>query len=169
MKKTTETKEREFVTLKVEKIQFEPGQDWGCIDLKVDPGLYLGEFEDGCLCFFVVDRYGNRSGVAMDSKTMSDLHEEIGTQKVVLEFDEYMKEYEMRFGKMADKMISLATDNNIILNALEDAAKENAQTIAQSLVNMEKQIKELPKQTENQKSSLTEMGEVVVNIIKATK
>ena len=163
------TKEREFVTLKVEKIQFEPGQDHCSTDLELDSGLYLGEYPDGSLCFFVVDVYNNRNAIPIDAKLSAGVTAAMATQKVVLEFEEYMKEYEMRFGKIAEKMISLATDNNIILNGLEDAAKENAETIALSLVNIEKQIKELPKQIENQKSSLTEMSDAVVNIIKATK
>lgn len=165
MKKTIETKEREFVTLKVEKILFEPGQDWSSTDLELDSGLYLGEYQDGCLCFFVVDAYNNRTAIPIDAKLSAGVTAAMATQKAVLTFEEYMKEYELKFGRIE----SLVNNNNIILNELEDAAKENAETIAQSLVNIEKQIKELPKQTESQKSSLTEMGEVVVNIIKATK
>lgn len=165
MKKVTETKERKFVTLNIEKIQFEPGQDCGSTDLELDPGIYLGEFPDGSLCFFAVDVYNNRNAFPLDAKLSAGVTAAMATQKAVLTFEEYMKEYELKFGRIE----SLVNDNNIILNELEDAAKENAETIAQSLVNIEKQIKELPKQTENQKSSLTEMSDAVVNIIKATK
>ena len=163
MKKTTETKEREFFNLKIEKIQFDPGQDYGDRNLKVDPGVYLGEFDDGSLCLFVVDKYDNRNGVPLDSKLTSDLYTEMATQKAIIDFKEYMEGWRNNLQYIADTA-------DFIFKEFENAAlKDNAQTIAQSLVNIEKQIKELPKQTENQKSSLTEMGEVVVNIIKATK
>lgn len=163
MKKITETKERKFVTLNIEKIQFEPGQDCSSKDLELDPGIYLGEFPDGCLCFFVVDVYNNRNAFPLDAKVSAGVTAAMATQEAILDFKEHLDGWRNNLQYITDTA-------DCILTELESAAlKDNAQTIAQSLVNIEKQIKELPKQTESQKSSLTEMGEVVVNIIKATK
>ena len=108
-------------------------------------------------------------GMLLPIQEIGKIYVEEAEQKV---FERIKPILEKGFEDIKSRLKSIETTTNnsdCILAELEDAAKENAETIAQSLVNIEKQIKELPKHTENQKSSLTEMSDAVVNIIKAAK
>lgn len=159
MEKAKKFKELE---ISVTKIEVKAGEDWvHPVTEGLPMGLYLGETPEGAMFLFSVNEFGDRNGMWLPIGEVIKFN----VDKEQKSFVSALLEFEERLKKVED----LANDNNIILNELEDGAKENAETIAQSLVNIEKQIKELPKQTESQKSSLTEMGEVVVNIIKATK
>lgn len=159
MEKAKKFKELE---ISVTKIEVKAGEDWCSATTEGLPmGLYLGETPEGSMFLFSVNEFGDRNGMWLPIGEVIKFN----VDKEQKSFVSALLEFEERLKKVED----LADNNNIILNELEDGAKENAETIAQSLVNIEKQIKELPKQTESQKSSLTEMGEVVVNIIKATK
>ena len=158
------------MNLIVSKIQMKECGDWFSPELaNTEPGLYLCEMPDGGMFFMSKRNDGCVDGIYLPIQEIGKIYAEEAEQKVFERIKPIIeKGFEGIDGKLK-KIEDLANDNNIILNELEDGAKENAETIAQSLVNIEKQIKELPKQTEGQKSSLTEMGEVVVNIIKATK
>lgn len=159
MEKARKLKE---VELTFTKLEVKAGEDWmHPVTEGLPMGLYLGETPEGAMFLFSVNEFGDRSGMWLPIGEVIRYNVDKEQKTFVLallEFEERLKEVE-----------NLANDNNISLNELEDAAKENAKTIAQSLVNIEKQIQELPKQTDNQKCSLTEMGEVVTNIIKAIK
>lgn len=159
MEKARKLKE---VQLTCTKLEVKAGEDWRSPVAEGLPmGLYLGETPEGGIFLFSVNEFGDRNGMWLPLGEIIKFN----VDKEQMSFVSALLEFEGRLKKVED----LANDNNIILNELEDGAKENAVTIAHSLVNIEKQIKELPKHTESQKSSLTEMGEVVVNIIKATK
>ena len=90
---------------------------------------------------FSVNEFGDKNGMWLPIGEVI----KINVDKEQKTFVSALLEFEGRLKKVED----LANDNNIILNELEDGAKENAETIALSLVNIEKQIKELPKQTEH--------------------
>lgn len=159
MEKAKKFKELE---ISVTKIEVKAGEDWFSPETEGLPmGLYLGETPEGAMFLFSVNEFGDKNGMWLPIGEVIKYNVDKEQKSFVSE----LLEFEKRLKKVED----LANDNNIILNELEDGAKENAETIAQSLVNIEKQIKELPKQTDNQKCSLTEMGEVVTNIIKAIK
>ena len=159
MEKARKLKE---VELTCTKLEVKAGEDWGHPVAEGLPmGLYLGETPEGAMFLFSVNEFGDRNGMWLPIREVIKFN----VDKEQKSFVSALLEFEERLKKVED----LANDNNIILNELEDGAKENAETIAHSLVNIEKQFKELPKQTESQKSSLTEMGEVGVNIIKAAK
>lgn len=159
MEKARKLKE---VELTCTKLEVKAGEDWGSLATEGLPmGLYLGETPEGSMFLFSVNEFGDRNGMWLSLGAIIKYN----VDKEQKSFVSALLEFEERLKKVED----LANDNNIILNELEDGAKENAGIIGQSLVNIEKQIKELPKQTESQKSSLTEMGDVVVTIIKATK
>lgn len=159
MEKARKLKE---VQLTCTNLEVKAGEDWGSSVTEGLPmGLYLGETPEGSMFLFSINEFGDRNGMWLPLGEIIKFN----VDKEQKSFVSALLEFEERLKKVED----LANDNNIILNELEDGAKENAETIALSLVRIEKQIKELPKQTESQKSSLTEMGEVVVNIIKATK
>lgn len=158
------------MNLILSKIQMKECGDWLSPELaNIEPGLYLCEMPDGGMFFMTKNNKGYVEGMYLPIQEIGRIYAEEAEQKVFERIKPIIeKGFEGIDGKLK-KIESLANENNIILNELEDGAKENAQTIAQSLVNIGKQLKELPKHTESQKSSLTEMGEVVVNIIKATK
>ena len=158
------------MNLIISKIQLKENNDWCSVELDdLDPGLYICENPDGGMFLMTKMPGGERFGLWLPVSEIGKIYAREAEQKV---FEQIKPILEKGFGDIESglkKIESLANDNNIILNESEDVAKENAQTIAQSLVNLEKQFKELPKQTEGQKSSLSEMAEAVVNIIKATK
>lgn len=166
MAKEIKVHKTEEISLEVKKIYTEDSCDWGSSQFEgLQEGMYLCENPEGSWFFMAVDGFGCRNGFWISVRQVIQNHVKEVKEKTIAEVLECFG------GIMAklDAIESLANENNIILNGSEDVAKENAQTIAQSLVNLEKQFKELPKQTEGQKSSLSEMAEAVVNIIKATK
>lgn len=158
------------MNLIVSKIQMKECGDWYSPELDdIEPGLYLCEMPDGGMFFMSKRNDGCVEGMCLPIQEIGKIYVEEAEQKVFERIKPILeKGFENIDGKLK-KIESLANENNIILNESEDVAKENAQTIASSLVNLEKQFKELPRQTEGQKSSLSEMAEAVVNIIKATK
>ena len=166
MAKEIKVHKTEEISLEVKKIYTEDSCDWGSPQFEgLKEGMYLCELPDGGQYIMTIDSFGGRSGVWLPIGLILQNQIKEVKEKTIAEVLEYIG------GIMAklDAIESLANENNIILNESEDVVKENAQTIAQSLVNLEKQLKELPRQTEGQKSSLSEMAEAVVNIIKATK
>lgn len=166
MKKVTEEQKTEMISLDVEKIYTKESCDWASPELDgIKEGLYFCETPDGGQFFMAVDVNGCRVGFWLPIKMIVQNNIKDAKEQTIAEVLECIGGIKAKL----DAIESLANENNIILNESEDVAKENAQTIAQSLVNLEKQIKELPRQTEGQKSSLSEMAEAVVNIIKATK
>lgn len=166
MAKETKVHETEEISLEVKKIYTEDSCDWGSPQFDgLQEGMYLCEVPDGGQYIMIVDSYGGRAGVWLPVGLIVQNQIKELKEKTIAEVLECIGGIVAKL----DAIESLANENNIILNESEDVAKENAQTIAQSLVNLEKQLKELPRQTEGQKSSLSEMAEAVVNIIKATK
>lgn len=159
-------KNKGVMNLLIQKIQMKDCGDWFSSELtNIEPGIYLIENPDGTMFFFFKRQDGCVDGSFLPIQEIGKIYAEEAQQKV---FEQIKPILEKGFGDIESvlkKIESLANDNNIILNESEDVAKENAQTI----VNLEKQFKELPKQTEGQKSLLSEMAEAVVNIIKATK
>lgn len=166
MAQVAEKQKVEFINLQIEKIYSQDCSDWG--DSKhegLKEGIYLCELPDGGQYFMLVDANGCRFGFWLPINMVIQNYIKDAKEQTIAEVLEYIGGIKAKL----EAIESLANDNNIILNEYEDVAKENVQTIAQTLVNLEKQVKELPKQTEGQKSSLSEMAEAVVNIIKATK
>ena len=156
MEKARKLKEVELTCTKVE---VKTGEDWINLSTEGLPkGLYLGEDPEGGMFIFSVNEYGDRNGMWLPIGEVIKFN----VDKEQKTFVSALLEFEGRLKKVEN----LVCNNNSLI---ADVADEKAEPIIQSLINMEKQIKEIPKQTEGQKSSLTEMGEVVVNIIKATK
>lgn len=163
-----ETKEHmtKEISLEVKKIYTEDSCDWGSPQFEgLQEGMYLCELPDGGQFLMLADANGCRFGFWLPINMVVQNQIKEVKEKTIAEVLECIGGIIAKL----DAIESLANENNIILNESEDVVKENAQTIAQSLVNLEKQFKELPRQTEGQKSSLSEMAEAVVNIIKATK
>jgi len=155
------------MNLIVSKIQMKECGDWFSSELtNIEPGLYLCEMPDGCMFFMSKRNDGCVEGMYLPIQEIGKIYAEEAEQKV---FERIKPILEKGYEDIESKLKSIETlvcNNNSLI---ADVADEKAEPIIQSLINIEKQIKEIPKQTESQKSSLTEMGEVVVNIIKATK
>ena len=151
----------------VSKIQMKECGDWFSSELtNIEPGLYLCEMPDGGMFFMSKRSDGCVDGMYLPIQEIGKIYAEEAEQKV---FERIKPILEKGYEDIERKLKSIEThvcNNNSLI---ADVADEKAEPIIQSLINIEKQIKEIPKQTEGQKSSLTEMGEVVVNIIKATK
>ena len=166
MAKEIKVHETEEISLEVKKIYTEDSCDWGSPQFEgLQEGMYLCELPDGGQYIMMIDSYGGRTGEWLPIGLVIQNQIKEVKERTIADVLECFGQIMANLGVIE----KLANENNIILNESEDVAKENAQTIAQSLVNLEKQFKELPKQTEGQKSSLSEMAEAVVNIIKATK
>ena len=157
------------VELTFTKVDFAAGGDWNSQETDGLPmGMYLGETPGGGLCIFMVDEFGGKIGMWLPIEGIIKYN----TDKQKADFATTLLEVEQRLKKIE----SLAYDNNIHLNEAEEKTEENAKNLTRmfesvdlNLVNIYGKIDDLQSNRENQKSSLTEMGEVVVNIIKATK
>lgn len=166
MAKETKVHKTEEISLEVKKIYTEDSCDWGSPQFEgLQEGMYLCETSDSGQFIMMIDSYGGRAGAWLPIGLFIRNQIKEVKERTIADVLECFGQIMANLGVIE----KLANENNIILNESEDVVKENAQTIAQSLVNLEKQLKELPKQTEGQKSSLSEMAEAVVNIIKATK
>lgn len=157
------------VELTFTKVDFAAGEDWGCSVADGLPmGLYLGETPGGGMCIFAVDEFGGRVGFWIPIGDIIKYN--VNNQKI--DYATTLFELAQRLTKVE----SLARDNNVHLNEAEEKAEENAKILTRvfesvdlNLANIHGKIDDLQKCKGNQNSSLTEMGEVVVNIIKATK
>ena len=157
------------VELTFTKVDFAAGGDWNSQETDGLPmGMYLGETPGGGLCIFMVDEFGCKIGMWLPIEGIIKYN----TDKQKADFATTLLEVEQRLKKIE----SLAYDNNIHLNEAEEKTEENAKILTRmfesvdlNLVNIFGKIDDLQRNRENQKSSMTEMGEFVVNIIKATK
>lgn len=166
MAKETKVHMTKEISLEVKKIYTEDSCDWGSPQFEgLQEGMYLCELPDGSQFLMLADANGCRFGFWLPINMVVQNQIKEVKERTIADVLECFGQIMANLGVIE----KLANENNIILNESEDVVKENAQTIAQSLVNLEKQFKELPRQTEGQKSSLSEMAEAVVNIIKATK
>lgn len=166
MAKETKVHMTKEISLEVKKIYTENSCDWESPQFEgLQEGMYLCELPDGSQYLMMIDSYGGRTGAWLPIGLVIQNQIKEVKERTIADVLECFGQIMANLGVIE----KLANENNIILNESEDVVKENAQTIAQSLVNLEKQFKELPRQTEGQKSSLSEMAEAVVNIIKATK
>lgn len=165
------------MNLIVSKIQMKECGDWFSPELaNVEPGLYLCEMPDGGM-FFMSKRYdGCVEGMFLPIQEIGKIYAEEAEQKVfelikpILE-----KGFEGIDGKLK-KIESLAYDNNVHLNEQEEKEEEKgiilqrlSESVDINLANIRERIDALQRCEGNQKSTLAEMSDAVVNIIKATK
>ena len=166
MGKIVKEQKIEVVRFDLAKIVLKENASWDDIRFaEMDEGIYLCENPDGSQFLMSIDSYGTRYGFYLPIKIIIDSEIKSLNEKLISCIYEYVAGIEAKLNKIE----SLANDSNIILNECEEKVEENAQSVAQSLINLEKLLKELPKHSEQQKSTLAEMSDAVVNIIKATK
>lgn len=166
MEKVKKLKE---VNVTFTKVELGNGEDWfSPVTEGLPMGMYLGENPGGGICMFCVDECGGKMGFWLPVGEIVKYN----SDKQKADFATTLLEVEQRL----EKIESLAFDNNIHLNEEEEKAEERDtfirkvfESVDLNLANMCDNMKYLQNSKVNQSPSLTEMGDVVVNIIKATK
>ena len=156
--------------LLVQKIQTKENGDWSLPELvDLEPGLYLSECPDGFMYMFVVRQDGIRDGMFLPITEIGKIYAREAEQKV---FEQINHVLEKGFGSIESKLkpISTATNNSdCILSEMDESLHVKLANIEEYLGDLRNLIAELPKHSVQQKSTLAEMSDAVVNIIKATK
>ena len=165
------------VNLIVSKIQMKECGDWFSPELdNIEPGLYLCEMPDGGMFFQSKRNDGGVDGMYLPIQEIGKIYAEEAEQKVFERIKPILeKEFEGIDGKLK-KMESLAYDNNVHLNEQKEKEEEKGiilqrllESVDINLANIHERIDALQRCEGNQKSTLAEMSDAVVNIIKATK
>lgn len=158
------------MNLIVSKIQMKECGDWFSPELaNIEPGLYLCEMPDGGMFFMSKRNDGCVEGMCLPIQEIGKIYAEEAEQKV---FERIKPILEKGFGDSESRLKSIETTTNnsdCILNDLDNNLNAKLAMFEQGLSAIRKQIDELPKHSEQQKSTLTEISDAVVNIIKATK
>lgn len=156
------------VELAFTKIDFAAGEDWSSpVADGLPVGMYLGESVSG-MCLFAVDEFGCKCGMWLPIREL-----------VKYTIDKQKADYAttlMGIEERLKKIESLAYDNNVHQNEMEEKEEEKGTILKRvlasvdiNLANIHEKIDALQKCEGNQKSTLAEMSDAVVNIIKATK
>lgn len=167
------------MNLIVSKIQMKECGDWFSPELaNVEPGLYLCEMPDGGM-FFMSKRYdGCVEGMFLPIQEIGKIYAEEAEQKV---FERIKPILEKGFGDIESRLKSIETTTNnsgCILNDMMvgDAIGDRIAKLYNGVDSLKKDIEQLYKNIENfqnnignHKSSMAELSDAVVNIIKATK
>lgn len=163
-------KNKEVMNLLVQKIQMRECSDWGAPELdNIAPGLYLCENPDGSIFLTSKILDGARFGFWLPILEIGEIYAREAKQDV---FERIKPILEKGFGDIESKLKSIAvTINNsdCILAELDENKETQIAMIEERLDTIRNLIAEFPKHSEQQKSTLAEMSDAVVNIIKATK
>ena len=158
------------MNLIVSKIQMKECGDWFSPELvNVEPGLYLCEMPDGGMFFMSKRNDGCVEGMYLPVQEIGKIYAEEAEQKV---FERIKPILEKGFGDIEGKLNSIAStinNSDCILNGMEENLATEVVKIDKGLDTIRNLIAELPKHSDQQKSTLAEMSDAVVNIIKATK
>ena len=167
------------INLLIKKIQTKENGDWFLPELAdIEPGLYLSECPDGGMYMFVVREDGFREGMFLPIKQIGEIYAREAEQKV---FEQINHVLEKGFGSIESKLKSIQTTTNnsdVILNDMMvggdmevkfaelnvgvDSLKKDIEQLYRNIENFQNNIG-------NHKSSMSELSDAVVNIIKATK
>ena len=160
------------MNLVISKIQMKECGDWFSPELaNIEPGLYLCEMPDGGMFFMSKRNDGCTEGMFLPIQEIGKIYAEEAGQKV---FEQIKPILEKGFGSIESKLNSIETTTNnsdCILNDMMVGGdiEERFMMVEHRLDTIRNLIAELPKHSEQQKSTLAEMSDAVVNIIKATK
>ena len=160
------------MNLIVSKIQMKECGDWFSPELaNIEPGLYLCAMPDGGMFFMSKRNDGCVEGMFLPVQEIGKIYAEEAEQKV---FERIKPILENGFEGIARKLGQIETTTNnsdCILNDMMEGGniEERFVMVEQRLDTIRNLIAELPKHSEQQKSTLAEMSDAVVNIIKAAK
>ena len=158
------------MNLIVSKIQMKECGDWFSPELaNIEPGLYLCEMPDGGMFFMSKRNDGCVEGIYLPIQEIGKIYAEEAEQKV---FERIKPILENGFEHIEGRLDSIAaTTNNsdVYLNEMDESLHVKLANLEEYLGNLKNCIAGLPKHSEQQKSTLAEMSDAVVNILKATK
>lgn len=158
------------MNLLVQKIQMKECNDWSAPELdNIEPGLYLCETPDGGM-FLMIKILGDaRYGFWLPFSEIGEICAREAEQKV---FEQIKPIFEKGLEDIENNLKRVETITNNSDSAINDVG-ENLESklviIAKRLDDAINLISERLKHSEQQKSTLAEMSDAVVNIIKATK
>lgn len=167
------------MNLIVSKIQMKECGDWFSPELaNIEPGLYLCEMPDGGMFFMSKRNDGCAEGIFLPIQEIGKIYAEEAEQKV---FERIKPILEKGFGDIESKLKSIQTTTNnsdVILSDMMDGGDMEVKfaELNVGVDSLKKDIEQLYRNIENfqnnignHKSSMSELSDAVVNIIKATK
>lgn len=158
------------MNLLVQKIQMKECGDWFSLELtNIEPGLYLVENPDGGMFIMSKRQDGCVEGIFFSIQEIGKIYAEEAQQKVLEQLKPIL---EKGFGSIENKLKPIETTTNnsdCLLNEMDESLQSKLAKIEEQLDVVRSLIADLPKQADQQKSTLAEMADAVVNIIKATK
>lgn len=158
------------MNLLIQKIQMKDAADWYAAELdNIEPGLYLCENPDGGMFFMSKAPDGARFGFFLPISEIGRIYAIEAEQKILEQIKPIL---ENGFGRIENKLKPIETTTNnsdCILNEMDESLNVKLVKIEECLGNLKTIVAELPKHSEQQRSTLSEMSDAVVNIIKATK
>lgn len=167
------------MNLIVSKIQMKECGDWFSPELaNIEPGLYLCEMPDGGMFFMSKRNDGGVEGMYLPIQEIGKIYAEEAEQKV---FERIKPILEKGFGDIESKLKSIQTTTNnsdAILSDMMDGGDMEVKfaELNVGVDSLKKDIEQLYRNIENfqnnignHRSSMSELSDAVVNIIKATK
>ena len=167
------------MNLLIQKIQMKECGDWLSPELaNIEPGLYLCEMPDGGMFFMSKRNDGCVEGIFLPIQEIGKIYAEEAEQKV---FEQIKPILEKGFGDIESKLKSIQTTTNnsdVILNDMMDGGDMEVKfaelnvgvdSLKKDIEQLYRNIENFQKNIGNHKSSMSELSDAVVNIIKATK
>lgn len=167
------------MNLIVSKIQMKECGDWFSPELaNIEPGLYLCEMPDGGMFFMSKRNDGCVEGMYLPIQEIGKIYVEEAEQKV---FERIKPILENGFEHIEGRLDSIAATTNNSDSILTDMMVDDVivgkiEKLNNGVDSFKKDIEQLYKNIENfqnnignHKSSMAELSDAVVNIIKATK
>lgn len=167
------------MNLIVSKIQMKECGDWFSPELaNIEPGLYLCEMPDGGMFFMSKRNDGCVEGMYLPIQEIGKICAEEAEQKV---FERIKPILEKGFGDIESKLKSIQTTTNnsdVILNDMMDGGDMEVKfaelnvgvdSLKKGIEQLYKNIENFQNNIGNHNSSMAELSDAVVNIIKATK
>lgn len=158
------------MNLLVQKIQMKECGDWFSPELaNIEPGLYLCEMPDGGMFFMIKRNDGCVEGMFLPIAEIANWYAREAEQKIFEQIEQILVS---RFKYVDEKLNfveKVVCENNAILRGDDEDIESKLAMIEKRLDVVRNLIAELPKHSEQQRSTLAEMSDAVVNIIKATK
>lgn len=167
------------MNLIVSKIQMKECGDWFSPELaNIEPGLYLCELPDGGMFLMSKRNDGCVEGMYLPIQEIGKIYAEEAGQKV---FEQINHVLEKGLGSIESKLKLIQTTTNnsdVILSDMMDGGdmEEKFAELNVGVDSLKKDIEQLYRNIENfqnnignHKSSMSELSDAVVNIIKAAK
>lgn len=158
------------MNLIVSKIQMKNCGDWFSPELAdIEPGLYLCEMPDGGMFFMSKRNDGCVEGMYIPVQEIGKIYAEEAEQKVFERIKPILEKGFCDIENNLKRVEAITNNSDSAINDMEENLESKLVIIAKRLDDAINLIAERLKHSEQQKSTLAEMSDAVVNIIKATK